>query len=72
MPVHQYTRSKGKQLTYSIEYSQDEYFIERDGEMKKAVPDAVASSGVMPHEATPNLMLRMAIADIETLNGMEE
>lgn len=72
MPVHHYTRSKGKRLTYTIEYSQDEYFIERDGQMKKAVPDAVVNGGIMPTEASPNLMLRTAIADIEALNGMEE
>jgi hypothetical protein len=28
--------------------------------------------GIAPHEATADLMLRMAITDIETLAGMEE
>ncbi len=71
MPVETYTRSRGKQLTYTIEYDQGEYFILRDGEIKKSVPDAMAL-GIAPHEATPSLMLRTAIADIENLAGMEE
>ena len=71
MSVHQHTRSKGQQLTYSIEYSDGEYFIERDGKMKKSVPDAVIA-GVAPTEARSQLMLRMAIADIENLIGMDE
>ncbi|HJV81156.1 hypothetical protein [Noviherbaspirillum sp.] len=71
MPVYEYTRRAGKQYTYTIEYDQGEYFIHRDGQMKKSFPDAMAS-GMAPHEATPDLMLRMAIADIEALNGMEE
>jgi hypothetical protein len=71
MPVYEYTRRTGQGLTYTIEYDQGEYFIQRDGRMKKAVPDAMASA-MDPHEAKPELMLRMAIADIESLNGMEE
>jgi hypothetical protein len=39
--------------------------------MKKAVPDAMAT-GIDPDEATPELMLRLAIGDIESLNGMDE
>lgn len=71
MPVYEYTRRNGQRLTYTIEYDQGEYFIQRDGQMKKAVPDAM--SGAMdPHEAKPDLMLWMAIGDIESLNGMEE
>ncbi|SNT06884.1 hypothetical protein SAMN06265795_1138 [Noviherbaspirillum humi] len=71
MPIAQYTRSTGKRLTYTIEYDQAEYFIQRDGEMKKSVPD-VLQSAMDPHEATPELMLKMAQADIEALNGMTE
>ncbi len=71
MSVYKHTRSKGQQLTYSIEYSDGEYFIERGGEMKKSVPDAVIA-GVAPTEARAELMLRMAIADIENLIGMDE
>lgn len=71
MPVYEYTRRGGKRLTYTIEYDQGEYFIHRDGDMKKAFPDALAA-GMAPHEATADLMLRMAIADIEGLHGMEE
>jgi hypothetical protein len=71
MPVYQHTRSKGQQLTYSIDYNDDEYFIERDGKMLKSVPDAVVT-GVTPQEAKAALMLRMAIADIENLIGMDE
>ncbi|HJV51496.1 MAG TPA: hypothetical protein VJ652_08560 [Noviherbaspirillum sp.] len=71
MPTYEYTRRTGKRLTYKIEYDQGEYFIERDGQMKKAFPDAMAA-GMAPHEATVDLMLRMAIADIEALNGMDE
>jgi hypothetical protein len=67
----EYTRSIGKKLTYRITYDQDEYFIERDGVMKKSVPDAFVA-GLPPHEAKPSLMLRMAIADIEALIGMDE
>lgn len=71
MPVIEYQRSSGKRLTYVIEYDQGEYFILRDGQMKKAVPDALAT-GMAPSEASPDLMLRMAISDIETLTGMDE
>ncbi len=71
MPVHQYTRRTGQRLTYTIEYDQGEYFILRDGQMKKAFPDAIAS-GIASHEASPALMLRLAIGDIESLNGMDE
>ena len=71
MPVYEYTRRAGQRLSYTIEYDQGEYFIQRDGQMKKAVPDAMTSA-MDPHEAKPELMLRMAIADIESLNGMEE
>ena len=71
MPVREYTRTGGKRLTYTIVYDQGEYFIQRDGQMKKSVPDAM-STGIAPHEATPSLMLRLAIGDIEALNGMDE
>ena len=71
MPAEHYTRRGGKRLTYLIAYDKGEYFIERDGQMKKAVPDAMAT-GIAPGEATPELMLRMAIGDIESLNGMDE
>ncbi len=66
-----YTRLGGQRLTYLIAYDQGEYFIERDGVLKKAVPDALAT-GIAPDEATPALMRRLAIGDIESLNGMEE
>jgi hypothetical protein len=71
MPTCEYKRSKGQGLVYQIEYDQGEYFIQRDGKMKKEVPDAVVA-GVTSHEAKPELMLRMAIADIESLIGMDE
>lgn len=71
MAMQEYRRSKGQCLLYTIDYDQGEYFIQRDGVMKKSVPDAIIVS-VMPREATPELMLRTAIADIEALNGMEE
>ncbi len=71
MPVEEYTRPTGQRFTYMIEYDQGEYFIQRDGKMKKSFPDAVLA-GIAPHEATPELMLRMAKADIDNLLGMEE
>lgn len=71
MPVYEYTRRTGKRLTYTIEYDRGEYFIHREGQMKKAFPDAMVT-GISPHEASADLMLRMAIADIEALNGMTE
>jgi hypothetical protein len=71
MPSRRYTRSKGRGLTYTIAYDRNEYFIERDGELKKSFPDAILA-GVGPSEATADLMLRMAIADIENLYGMDE
>lgn len=71
MPIQEYTRSRGRRLTYIIAYDHGEYFIERDGELKKSMPDALAV-GIAPHEAKADLMLRMAIADIEALSGMEE
>lgn len=71
MPTQEHRRSQGQQLLYTIEYDKGEYFIQRDGEMKKSVPDAIVA-GVMPSEASAELMLRMAIADIEALIGMEE
>ena len=71
MPVLDYTRSQGQRLTYVIAYDEAEYFIERDGLMMKSVPDALAI-GIAPGEAKPALMLRMAIADIEALLGMDE
>jgi hypothetical protein len=71
MPVAQHRRSQGQQLLYTVEYDQGEYFIERDAVMKKSVPDAIVA-GVIPSEASADLMLRMAIADIEALIGMDE
>ena len=71
MPSEYYTRRGGQRLTYLIAYDKGEYFIERDGRLKKSVPDAMAT-GIAPSEATPELMLRMAMGDIESLNGMEE
>jgi hypothetical protein len=71
MPVEEYTRRTGKQRTYTIEYDQGEYFIFHDGLMKKSFPDAMAT-GISPKEAKPELMLKLAIGDIETLNGMDE
>ncbi|HJV74427.1 MAG TPA: hypothetical protein VJ654_09415 [Noviherbaspirillum sp.] len=71
MPVYEYTRRTGQHLTYTIEYDQGEYFIHRQGVLKKSFPDALAA-GMAPHEATAELMLRMAMADIEALSGMDE
>ena len=71
MSSTQHRRTTGQQLTYNIDYDQAEYFITRDGVLKKSVPDAVVA-GVAPSEATPQLMLRMAVADIEALIGMDE
>lgn len=71
MPASKYVRSTGQGLTYTISYDDGEYFIERDGQMKKSAPDA-AVLGIAPHEASAELMLKMAKADIESLNGMEE
>jgi hypothetical protein len=71
MPSEYYTRRGGQRLTYLIAYDKGEYFIERDGQLKKSVPDAMAT-GIAPNEATPELMLRMAMGDIESLNGMDE
>jgi hypothetical protein len=71
MPVYEYTRRTGQQYTYQIEYAQGEYFIKRDGVLKKSFPDAIAS-GVAKGEDTPDFMLKLAIGDIETLNGMSE
>jgi hypothetical protein len=71
VPVQEYTRSTGRRLTYTIEYDHGEYFIQRDGQMKKSFPDAMAA-GMDPREAKAELMLRMAIADIESLSGMDE
>lgn len=71
MPVHQYTRTGGQRLTYTIVYDEGEYFIQRDGLIKKSMPDAV-SAGFAPKEATQKMMLRSAIGDIEALNGMDE
>jgi hypothetical protein len=71
MPTTQHRRSQGQRLLYNIEYDDGEYFIERDGVMKKSVPDAVVA-GVLPSEANADLMLRMAVADIEALIGMDE
>lgn len=71
MPVHQYTRTGGQRLTYTIVYDEGEYFIQRDGQMKKTMPDAL-HAGLAPAEATPKMMLKLAIGDIESLNGMDE
>ena len=71
MPYHQHRRNVGKGLVYDIAYDWGEYFISRDGQLKRAVPDALVA-GVVPSEATPELMLRMAIADIEALINMDE
>ena len=71
MPSSQYTRSKGQGLTYTIAYDRNEYFIERDGHLKKSFPDALVA-GIGSSEGTAELMLRMAISDIENLYGMDE
>jgi hypothetical protein len=71
VPVYEHTRSTGKRLTYTIEYTDGEYFIHQDGKPRKAVPDSLMI-GIVPHEAKADLMLRTAIADIESLTGMDE
>lgn len=71
MPVAQHRRTEGQQLLYTITYDDGEYFIQRDGVMKKSVPDAIVA-GVLPAEAGAALMLRMAVADIDALIGMDE
>lgn len=71
MPSCQYTRSRGHGYTYTIAYDRNEYFIERDGVLKKAFPDAILA-GIPPSEASAELMLKTAIADIENLYGMDE
>ncbi|MGV3653408.1 MAG: hypothetical protein ACO1N5_04260 [Noviherbaspirillum sp.] len=71
MPVLEYTRSQGQRLTYTIAYDHGEYFIRRNGILKKSVPDSI-TAGVNVKEAKPELMLRMAVADIETLVDMDE
>ncbi len=71
MATQEYRRTKGQCLLYTINYDQGEYFILRDDEMKKSMPDAIVAS-ISSYEATPDLMLRMAIADIESVIGMEE
>lgn len=71
VPVVEWTRTSGQRLTYIIAYDHGEYFIQRDGQMKKAVPDAM-TAGISSGEAKASLMLRMAIADIEALIGMDE
>lgn len=71
MPSTTYTRTQGQGLTYTIAYDDGEYFISRDGALKKSMPDALVA-GVAPSEAKAALMLRMATADIENLLGMEE
>lgn len=71
MPAHEYTRSTGQKLSYTISYDQGEYFISRDGQMKKSVADSMVA-GISQDEAKASLMLRMAISDIELLNGMDE
>ncbi|MES2047313.1 MAG: hypothetical protein V4447_02850 [Pseudomonadota bacterium] len=71
MLVYEHRRNSGQQLTYSIRYGQGEYIILRDGQVKKSVGDGIIVS-IAPHEAKPDLMLSMAIADIELLTGMDE
>ena len=71
MPILEYTRSHGQRRTYTIAYDEGEYFIQHNNQLKKAVPDPL-SIGIAPHEAKAPLMLRMAIADIEALLGMDE
>ncbi len=71
MPIEEYRRRTGQRLTYVIEYDQGEYFIRRNGIIKKSLPDAMVT-GIPPKDAKPELMLRLAIGDIESLNGMDE
>jgi hypothetical protein len=71
MPAHEYIRTTGQKLSYTISYDQGEYFIAHDGQMKKSVPDSIVV-GINQDEAKASLMLRMAISDIELLNGMSE
>jgi hypothetical protein len=71
MPVHHYTRSSGQRLVYTISYDPGTYFIKRGDELKKSIPDAIIA-GIVAGEAKASLMLRMAIADIEGLAGMNE
>lgn len=71
MHVQQYTRTRGRHLTYTIRYDNGKYLIERDGLLKKSVPDVI-SQGMDPHEAKAEFMLRTAISDIEALIGMDE
>jgi hypothetical protein len=71
MPVQEYVRNRGQGYKYSIDYAQGEYFILRNREMKKSVPDATIAR-IAREEAQPEMMLKMAIADIEDLAGMDE
>lgn len=71
MAIHAYTRSTGQKLAYRITYNPGEYYIACDGKLKKSIPDAV-EVGLSRDEAKASRMLRMAIADIESLTGMDE
>ncbi len=71
MPIEEYRRRTGQRLTYVIEYDQGEYFIRHNGIMKKSFPDAIVT-GIPFKDAKPELMLKLAIGDIESLNGMDE
>ena len=71
MPFLEWKRTTGQRLTYVITYDDGEYFIERDGVLKKSMPDSILA-GISAGEAKAPLMLRTAIADIEALIGMDE
>lgn len=71
MATHEYARSTGQRLSYTITYDHGQYFISGNGKLKKSVPDAEIA-GIPAEDAKPSLMLRMAIADIEALAGMDE
>ena len=47
MPIIEWTRTTGQRLTYSITYDDGEYFIERDGILKRQLPDAFLA-GISP------------------------
>lgn len=71
MQMTEYTRRTGKRYTYQVEYEKGQYFIRRDGMLKKSFQDPHAH-GIALGEDTPEVMFKLAVGDIETLNGMEE
>jgi hypothetical protein len=71
MPVEQYQRMQGAQHSYTIDYGEGWYIIQRDGKVLKHISSPI-EMGVVAKDISLALTRDTAVADIENLTGIDE